>query len=204
MLEIFITIILSAITAEFFGYVTHIVIHSNKIHYLSRSHMIHHMILYGPKTRMRSEKYLTSIINRRGIFGLGFEWLIPIALIFMLYVILLSLIKPALHLSIIFILFNLLWVHVFYNYMHDAMHISGFWMLNNKLFDKWFRGVRSLHDIHHIEVSDEGLMNKNYGICFFRFDKIFGSFSPLPKPFNEKGYQKAVKLYDFVHDDFRK
>ena len=204
MLEIVFTIIIGATIAEFFGYLTHIVLHSNKIEYLSRNHMIHHLVLYGPKTRMRSKDYLSPLVNRMGLFGVGFEWLIPIGLILALYLFLFWLLQPALHLSIIFLAVNVFWVVFFYGYMHQAMHLSGFWMLKNKYFKKWFNGVRPLHDIHHLEFSDKGLMNKNYGICFFAFDKIFGSFSPHHKPFNEKGYKKAEKLYDFVYRELHK
>jgi len=198
MLDILITIILAAFLAELLGYITHILLHSNKISFLSRNHMIHHLVLYGPKKRMRSEDYFSPVTKRFNLFGIGLEWLLPAGFIFSVYGISLWFISPPLHLSVIFIAVNLVWVWVFYTYMHRAMHLQNFWMLKSKLFGKWFNGVRSLHDIHHVHLADDGRMNRNYGICFFAFDKIFRTFMRKPEPFNHSGYTAAEKRYEFI------
>jgi sterol desaturase/sphingolipid hydroxylase (fatty acid hydroxylase superfamily) len=198
------TVVIGAFIAEFLGYLTHILLHSNKIEYLSRNHMIHHLVLYGPKVRMRSKEYLSPVKDRIGIFGVGFEWLLPIGLIALVYLVFLWWLSPPLYLSIIFLAVNIFWVWFFYGYMHHAMHIQGFWMIKNKLFGKWFMKIRSFHDIHHLEIANDGRMNKNYGICFFMFDKIFRTFSLVPKPFNEKGYVAAEKRYDFIYKQLHK
>jgi len=37
----------------------------------------------------------------------------------------------------------------------------------------WFRKARRLHDIHHRSLDFNGRMDKNFGIGFFLFDRIF-------------------------------
>jgi sterol desaturase/sphingolipid hydroxylase (fatty acid hydroxylase superfamily) len=50
-MDIIVTILAAALIAELTGYLMHILLHSNKIAFLSKSHMIHHLVLYGPKCR---------------------------------------------------------------------------------------------------------------------------------------------------------
>jgi sterol desaturase/sphingolipid hydroxylase (fatty acid hydroxylase superfamily) len=66
--------------------------------------------------------------------------------------------------------------------------------------DKWFRSIRRLHDIHHRQISDDGRMSTNFGICFFFMDRIFGTLSPAHRPFNAKGYAVAEKRYAHLID----
>ncbi|MDE1975878.1 MAG: hypothetical protein KGI84_01305, partial [Elusimicrobia bacterium] len=60
----------ACLTAEFVGYWLHILLHSDKIKFLSRSHMIHHLISYPPDTPMRpSEEYMLSTQGRASLLG---------------------------------------------------------------------------------------------------------------------------------------
>ena len=59
------------------------------------------------------------------------------------------------------------------SYLHDVMHIDGFWLENNRWFKSWFLSARKLHDIHHQVINNRGLMHTNFGIGFFFFDRLF-------------------------------
>lgn len=51
------------------------------------------------------------------------------------------------------------------NYFHRAFHIDKHWL--NRF--GWFRRLVRLHDIHHWEPG-------NYGIVFFAMDRLFGTY----------------------------
>lgn len=67
------------------------------------------------------------------------------------------------------------------------------------VFRNWFLRIRKLHDIHHLHVSDDGKMNVNYGICFFIFDRIIGSYRKTFSNFNKAGYEVAKQKYQFIN-----
>lgn len=85
-----------------------------------------------------------------------------------------------------------------FSYLHDRLHVKRFWTERNPVLKFWFRGARRLHDIHHRVLNDRGLMDKNFGIGFFLFDRLFGTFSPEQPPFNHRGYEVPKKKFKFV------
>jgi sterol desaturase/sphingolipid hydroxylase (fatty acid hydroxylase superfamily) len=50
------------------------------------------------------------------------------------------------------------------SYLHDSFHVQGHWLERFA----WFRRIRRLHDIHHWQPC-------NYGILFFWMDRLFGT-----------------------------
>ena len=69
--------------------------------------------------------------------------------------------------------------------------------------NRWLRrrfiwAARKLHDIHHRVLNDCGLMDKNFGIGFFLFDRVFGTLSPKQVPFNHPGYAAARERFRYV------
>jgi len=64
-------------------------------------------------------------------------------------------------------------------HMHTAFHTSGHFLWKYK----WFQKLVKLHDIHHYD-------NSNYGICFFGFDRLFGTYNEN-FPHDDKG--KRIK-----------
>jgi hypothetical protein len=78
------------------------------------------------------------------------------------------------------------------------MHVKNFWMERNSILRAWFRDSRNLHDIHHRVLNDRGLMDKNFGIGFFLFDRLFGTLSREQSPFNHRGYVVARERFKFV------
>jgi sterol desaturase/sphingolipid hydroxylase (fatty acid hydroxylase superfamily) len=148
---------------------------------------------------MRADAYKVSTHERTSIGGIGLEWLIPIATICIPTFVLLALVGvPALYLSITFIT-AIVWGVIGFNYMHDAMHLKDFWMLKYPWLAKHFKQSRRLHDVHHVKISEEGRMQTNYGICFFFFDRLFGTYAPSVGRFNEDAYEAAKKRYSFVY-----
>jgi sterol desaturase/sphingolipid hydroxylase (fatty acid hydroxylase superfamily) len=76
--------------------------------------------------------------------------------------------------------------------------LKGFWMEKNRWLKRWFISARKLHDIHHRVLNDSGLMDKNFGIGFFVFDRVFGTLSPKQVPFNHRGYAAARERFRYV------
>ena len=199
LLPIIVSIFLGFIYAEIAGYFIHIVLHSNRIRYLSTSHMIHHLRLYGPKSPQILKGYKEAAVSRTNVLGIGMEWLFPtIGIISFTYLVGWLLNIPFLFITI-FMVSALVWSGFLFFYMHDAMHIEGFWMEKNRLLKKWFLSLRHLHVIHHLNLTDDGRMNTNYGICFFVMDKIFKTFKKEPSKFNDKGFTAAEKTYDYIY-----
>ena len=52
--------------------------------------------------------------------------------------------------------------------------------------------ARSFHDIHHHTLNKQGLMDKNFGIGFFFFDRIFGTLA-VHRPECEEAQLSAAK-----------
>lgn len=192
------TVILAVLFTEFVGYFLHRLLHSDKIAWLSRSHMIHHLKDYGPKDSMRREEYLSGARERISVVGIGLEWVAPSFLVYGGLVALMSAFGVPWFLQILAVATSIGWALLMFNYFHDAMHLNDFWMLKLPFVGKWFKRVRRRHDIHHKQLSNEGRMDTNFGICFFFMDKLFGTLEKKVKMFNEVGYKQALKRYDRV------
>ena len=82
-----------------------------------------------------------------------------------------------------------------FSYLHDRMHIKDFWMGRAPLLSRWFLRARRLHDIHHHVLNNEGLMDKNFGIGFFVFDRLFGTLAYEGSAFNRPGHAVAQRKF---------
>ncbi len=187
---------------EVVGYWLHILLHSEKVAWLSRGHMIHHLKVYGPKRSLRQPgPYKNSVDDeeRYGFLGIGLEWLLPILIILIASIALCSFVlKVPLLTQAAFIAAALAWGRFMFGTMHDSMHLEGYWMASAPVVGAWYRRIRRLHDIHHLRFSDEGRMPTNFGICFFGFDRLFGTYEDWAEAFNQKGYEAALKRYASV------
>jgi len=195
-------IMASIVAAELLGYVLHRLMHSGWIPWLSASHMKHHLILYGPLQKQRpSDKYIDATTGEIAIGNIGLEWIIPSALILAIALAVLSLF----HLSY----FNraccigtiLMWSFLMFSYLHDRMHIRNFWMERAPVVRRWFARARRLHDIHHHALNNHGLMDKNFGIGFFAFDKLFGTLAFDALAFNQRGYSAAKIRFRILYHE---
>ena len=73
--------------------------------------------------------------------------------------------------------------------MHTAFHVKGHFLWKYK----WFRKLVKLHDIHHFD-------NKNYGICFFFMDRLFGTYTDV-FPVDEKGARVKHRMFvSYLYD----
>ncbi len=82
-----------------------------------------------------------------------------------------------------------------FSYLHDVMHIEGFWLERIPRLNRWFARARYRHDIHHRALNDQGLMDKNFGIGFFLFDRLFGTHCAVAPAFNGTGYCAAQERF---------
>lgn len=182
--------------AEFMGYWLHVLMHSERLPALSRAHMIHHLRLYAPDRPQRpSREYALSTYGRANVLGLGLEWLLPIALLLAGAWLLAGALGAGPYARAAFSGAGLGWGALMFWYMHDAMHLQGFWMEDSPLWRDWFLVLRRRHDIHHMDLSPAGRMDKNYGICLFWFDRLFGSFSDRHQRFNRAALAAANARY---------
>lgn len=192
----------STIVAELLGYLLHRLMHSGWIPWLSLGHMKHHMVLYGPLQKQRpSEHYLDATTGEVAIGNIGLEWIIPSSVILAISAAGLRLLSVSITDQTVSIGTILAWSFLMFSYLHDRMHIKGFWMGRTPLLSRWFLQARRLHDIHHHVVNTNGLMDKNFGIGFFVFDRLFGTLANETSSFNRRGYAAAQERFRNLYDN---
>src|SRR5260370_1229697 len=69
--------ICSCLLAELAGFWLHRLLHNDKLPFFSRSHMVHHPLLYGPMTPIRAEHFKDAPTGRFLLGNVGLEWLAP-------------------------------------------------------------------------------------------------------------------------------
>jgi sterol desaturase/sphingolipid hydroxylase (fatty acid hydroxylase superfamily) len=187
------TIIGSILLGEFLGYGLHRMMHSGRFPRMSRAHMIHHLALYGPNQPMRHEEYKDATEGRASLGNIGKEWVIPAVAI-------LAAVWAVLYLAGVGWMHRLLavgvlvgWSMLMFSYLHDRMHLKGFWMERAPLVKWWYARARRLHDIHHRSLNDEGKMDRNFGIGFYFFDRVFRTHARKHRAFNWHGYREALR-----------
>jgi sterol desaturase/sphingolipid hydroxylase (fatty acid hydroxylase superfamily) len=195
-MKVLLCVLSSCVLAEFLGYWLHRLLHSSRMRILSSSHMQHHLLLYGPKQNQRpSEHYKDATVGRVALGNIGLEWLVPSTLVLGASLGMFWLLGVRAIYQAIYVVVVLGWSFVTFNYLHDRMHIKGFWMERNRWTRSWFLTARTLHDVHHRTLNDAGIMDKNFGIGFFFFDRLFGTLALQQAPFNHTGYETAQRLY---------
>lgn len=186
----------SVVVSELFGYLLHRLLHSGKIGWLSRSHMRHHLVLYGPTAPQRpGHAYHDATTGDIALGNVGLEWLVPGTIILSVLVTLLHFWQVTVLHQLIFVAGSLGWSFLMFSYLHDCMHIAGFWMERNRLLRSWFVSARNAHDIHHWALNEQGFMDKNFGIAFFAFDRLLGTFVTERPAFNQCGYASAMERF---------
>ena len=186
------------VSAELLGYWLHRLLHSGAIGFLSRNHMKHHLVLYGPLQDQRSVAYQDATDDSVALGNIGVEWLIPAALLIGVFAGVFWVFHVHWAYQLIYFVTTLGWSFLMFSYLHDVLHVEGIWLASNRWLKRWFLSAQKLHDIHHQVVNDHGLMDKNFGIGFFFFDRVFGTLSAERPAFNEIGYRAAQKRFKSV------
>jgi sterol desaturase/sphingolipid hydroxylase (fatty acid hydroxylase superfamily) len=199
--QIVLTLVCSVAVAEFAGYALHRLMHSDRFPAMSRAHLIHHLLIYGPKQPMRAPEYKNATTGRTAIGNVGLEWLIPSGIILSVCWGALWLLNVSLAYRLLSMFTLLSWPIFMFSYLHDRMHIQNFWMERAPVLKWWFRKARRLHDIHHRSLDGNGRMDKNFGIGFFLFDRFFHTLAKRHCPFNWHGYRAAVRRYRLKHEE---
>ena len=190
-------LVTSIFVSELLGYLLHRLLHSGKIGFLSRSHMRHHLVLYGPLQPQRpGAEYRDATDDDAVALGnIGSEWLIPSALLLAASIWVLHWLHVRIFHQVVFIGGTLIWSFLMFSYLHDRMHEAGFWMERNRWLKRWFTSAREAHDIHHWTLNDQGFMDKNFGIAFYFFDRVFGTLADDWPVFNRRGYDRALQRF---------
>ncbi len=194
------TLVLSVVVAELFGYALHRLMHSGRVQFISRAHMIHHLQLYGPDQAMRAAVYMDATDGRAAIGNIGVEWLAPSAAILAICWLVLWQSGVAWPYQALALITLVGWPLFMFSYLHDRMHLEKFWMARTPVVKIWFRRARRLHDVHHRSLSDEGRMDRNFGIGFFFFDALFGTLAKRHRPMNWRGYRVAMRRHSVEAD----
>lgn len=168
------TAVLACLYAELVGYLLHRLLHSGAIAWLTRRHLVHHVELYGPTMKLRTPTYRDR--ERGGIAGVGWEWIVPSLLLFVLELAVLNAVGVSLVKQAIILIGGFVWSLVFFYRAHEAMHVSRPSRLLASPLRGWFLRVRRLHDIHHVAIDQHGRFTSNFGITFHGFDRLFGSY----------------------------
>lgn len=193
------TVLSAWIYTELAGYWLHKLLHSEKVPYLSRNHMIHHLVLYAPdKPQRPCETYQVSTEGRAALLGIGMEWLAPVGVLMAATVAGMTALGVGAAYQALFLAASSFWGWFMFGYVHDRMHLKGFWLAENRWLKGWFTGARRLHDIHHMNITDDGREATNFGICFFLFDRVFGTYHSRHEHFNRAGYEAAKRRYAFI------
>jgi sterol desaturase/sphingolipid hydroxylase (fatty acid hydroxylase superfamily) len=196
-LGIALTLAIGVLAAELFGYWLHRLLHSGLIPALSRSHLIHHLLLYGPGRPMRSSLYHDATDDRFALGNIGVEWLAPSAIILFISWALMRLFHVPPVYQTIALATLLGWPILMFSYLHDGMHLENFWMARVPVLRNWFLKSRRLHDIHHHNLRDDGTMHRNFGIGFYFFDRVFRTLANRHCPLNRTGYRAALEREGF-------
>jgi len=197
------TILCSVLVAEFAGYWLHRLLHSDKFPILSRGHMIHHLLAYGPGQPMRTCAYREATLHRFSVGNVGLEWIAPsaVVLLFSWAVMLLLGVAPACQVIALCTLIG--WPVLMFSYLHDGMHVEKFWMSRVPVLRAWFLKARRRHDIHHRSIDSQGLMDRNFGIGFYFFDRLFRTLAKRHRSLNWKGYRAALKRHRLDESELR-
>jgi len=194
--RVFVTVFFSFLVAELAGYWIHRLLHSEKLLFLSRGHLIHHFLIYGPRQPMRtSPGYRDATDKRFSVGNIGLEWLVPSAIVLAFCWVTMILTRVPSGYQAISICSLLAWPIFTFSYLHDRMHEENYWMTRIPLLKTWFLKARRLHDIHHRSLDMEGRMDTNFGIGFYFFDRFFGTILQRHRPFNWTGYETAKQRY---------
>jgi sterol desaturase/sphingolipid hydroxylase (fatty acid hydroxylase superfamily) len=201
MTETVLWVIGTLFVAQMFAYWLHRLLHSGKIEYLSRGHMVHHMCKYGPKMEQRSAEYKLAVSHRDSVKGIGMEWILPGLLFYSVMIGVMVLFgAPGLAIGLFVILSLVLFWTV--DYIHDALHVENFWIIDTPFGNKFLR-LRAIHDLHHTELNDDGRMYLNFGITNVFTDRIFRTYSNEGKPFNDRGFEMAKHHYASLLEEYK-
>jgi sterol desaturase/sphingolipid hydroxylase (fatty acid hydroxylase superfamily) len=185
----------SWLLAEFYGYWLHVLLHSDRFRWLSQRHMSHHLKSYAPGKAMRTKVYLQDTRSHLHVAGLGLEWLAP-ALVLIAITALGEWAGGFTWLEILVSESILIWYSVFlFWHLHDQMHLKSPRLLKSTWLRRLFLRSRRNHDIHHNHITDEGLMQKNFGIAFPIFDHLFGTYHSRLEGLNREGVEAAYNRY---------
>lgn len=159
MIAILLTLFISYLATNLFGYVVHWSLHQEWVGRHHEAHMTHHLRLYPPED-------FTSLAYRSAGKD-STVWFFAAASIPMILVPILlgyfGVISIVCMVAALIMEGTLGFLH---NYIHDAMHIKPHWMRSLPFFDR----LSKLHMLHHID------MNTNYGIFTFHWDRLFRTF----------------------------
>lgn len=162
MIALLLTILITCAAVTLFGYVVHWSLHQDWAGKFNKSHMTHHT-LYPPED-YTSEKYRhagkdTTVIT----FAIAAIPMVaaPILLGFF------GFLSWPLVVTVVVVELGMGWLH---DYIHNSFHIQNHWLSRipfvKDIFAKWGK----LHYNHHVD------MGKNYGIFFFKWDKLFKTY----------------------------
>ena len=120
------TLVDSVVVAEFAGYWLHRLLDRDKFPALSRGHLIHHFLIYGPRQGMRAGEYHDATDSRTSVGNVGIEGLAPSAMILLFCWVAMALLGVPRVYQVLALSTLLGWPILMFSYLHDRMHIGNF------------------------------------------------------------------------------
>ncbi len=155
-------LVIGFLVMTLFGYLVHWLLHQTWSGRLNHAHMTHHLRLY-PTSDYLSDTYREA--GKDNTVIMFFYFAIPLILFpAVLYVVhIISLVSMILLFVEIFVVGKL------HDYFHDSFHIRHHPLKKYAFFNTW----TDIHFVHHLD------MQKNFGIFFFGWDALFGSWQSV-------------------------
>lgn len=169
------TAALACVYTELVGYLLHRLLHAGRIAWMTRRHLVHHLELYGPTMKLRTPVYRDRELHD-GIAGVGWEWIVPSVVLFVVELLTLVTLGVAPSLLVTFFGVGLVWSVVMFHAAHEAMHVTRPTLFLAGPWRDRFLVARRMHDIHHVAIDEQGRFIGNFGMLCFGFDRVFGTY----------------------------
>jgi hypothetical protein len=138
------------------GYAVHKALHHPALGKIHDTHDVHHKLMYPPEDYLDTGKY-REVPDNAQPFKYYAAAAVPLVAAVFIFLPLTIAISLAVELAVV------AWAN---DWLHQKMHIKGYWLERYT----WFHHLRALHWHHHVDDS------KNIGIFSWFTDKILGTY----------------------------
>lgn len=160
MLTLLILLLVTTVVTTFFGYWAHKFLHLKLVARFSKSHEVHHDVLY-PITDFKSDKYRSAGKDSTVIFfALASLPVLAIPCVLGLFGVL-TLFQT------VCVVACMLFIGWFHDYVHEAFHLNTHWFKKVPVVSNYFLKLEKMHYLHHVDDT------KNFGILVFWWDQVF-------------------------------
>jgi len=163
MVSFVVAIVVGYFIIQFAGYCVHRALHHPALGKIHKTHDVHHFVIYPADKYLDTGKY-KDVPDESQPFKYYAAAAVPLIITTYFLFPMHTFIALTLELCIV------AWLN---DWLHQKLHIKGFWLERYS----WFHRMRELHWHHHFDIS------KNIGIFSWHADKVVGTFEePRERP----------------------